>query len=725
MKRRWKKFLAGVLSAALALNLAAPLALAGSSTIGAACSVTSVFLYPEYVGRVDGENVSCIQGEVSYDHGLLTFHGDVTLTTVGVADFGTVPLVEALSEKNLRLVANGKVTGRTKGNGIEEAKEIAGGEYDLTYADLGRYSDTKPKGILGGDTGTTITAGTTITLKDFHTGIAGGNVQIDGTVNITGAQFQGATYGIANSTTMNPGSELEIHADRYIGKDCLLTYNGGHLLMIVAENGDGNNIVQGRLSIGNDVSKFWYRTGTDDAYTEIDVNENFENFTAAIGRNQDYLELTDVDPDQPESENYDLWVAGTQVTKINQSDVLGDGTVSYDPAAHTLTLNNAHLTLGEDAEEGISSCIDSDLTDDMLTITGTASLSDADGIMTVGPLTLKDATLTLTGNIDGDIGEDAIRAGSSDEDITIQNSTVTIAGTNAEGNFFQFGIRCGKLTVANSTLNVKAGGSAIVAADEMEVSGAGTVITAETDASEEQDDYALELGRLIMSHGLDLVEGKMNESKKAKIAQPEQAPTDFKAYWVVRPGDDPVATMQIPGPITGSEEEARLFEGWFLEDGTRLEDSPYYMGPGANHVGKLDRDVTFYGHWRTAESSEGSPDGGDGFGTLLAVGAVVGVAGVVAYQVGTELILDQLLPAGVAVPHTRAELAMLLWNTAGRPAPATLPAFADVADPELAQAAQWAIEQGYLKARADGSFKPDKGVAKWRVIRGYRAVTEP
>lgn len=725
MKRRWKKFLAGVLSAALALNLAAPLALAGSSTIGAACSVTSVFLYPEYVGRVDGENVSCIQGEVSYDHGLLTFHGDVTLTTVGVADLGTVPLVKALSEKNLRLVANGKVTGRTKGNGIEEAKEIAGGEYNLTYADLGAYLDTKPNGILGGDTGTTITAGTEITLKDFHTGIGGGDVRIDGTVNITGAMFEGATYGIANFTTMNPGSELEIHADRYIRKDCLLTYNGGHLLMIVAENGDGNNIVQGRLSIGNNVSRFWYRTDENGAYTEINVKENYENFTAAIGQNQDYLELTDVNPDQPESETYDLWVAGKQVTKTNQSNVLGDGTVSYDPDTHTLTLNNAHLTLSGDAEEGIYCCIQSELAEE-LTITGTATLSDAVGIMTAGPLTLNNADLTITGNIDDDIGDDAIRAGRSDEDITIQNSTVTIAGTNSEGNFFQFGIRCGKLTVANSTLDVKAGGSAIVAADEMEVSGAGTVITAETDASEEQDYYALELGRLIMSHGLDLVEGKMNESKKAKIAQPEQAPTDFKVYWVVHPGDEPVnGGMQFPGAITGSEEEARLFEGWFLEDGTRLEDSPYYMGPGANHVGNLDRDVTFYGHWRTAESGEGSPDGGDGFGTLLAVGAVVGVAGVVAYQVGTELILDQLLPAGVAVPHTRAELAMLLWNTAGRPAPATLPAFADVADPELAQAAQWAIEQGYLKARADGSFKPDKGVAKWRVIRGYRAVTEP
>lgn len=724
MKRRWKKFLAGVLSAALALNLAAPLALAGSSTIGAACSVTSVFLYPEYVGRVDGENVSCIQGEVSYDHGLLTFHGDVTLTTVGVADLGTVPLVKALSEKNLRLVANGKVTGRTKGNGIEEAKEIAGGEYDLTYADLGAYLDTKPNGILGGDTGTTITAGTEITLKDFHTGIGGGDVRIDGTVNITGAMFEGATYGIANFTTMNPGSELEIHADRYIRKDCLLTYNGGHLLMIVAENGDGNNIVQGRLSIGNDVSRFWYRTDENGAYTEINVKENYENFTAAIGQNQDYLELTDVDPDQPESETYDLWVAGKQVTKTNQSNVLGDGTVSYDPDTHTLTLNNAHLTLSGDAEEGISSCIDSDLTDDMLTITGTATLFDADGILTDGPLTLKDATLTFTGNIDGDIGDDAIRAGRSDEDITIQNSTVTIAGTNAEGNFFQYGIRCGNLIVANSTLNVKANSSAIVA-DELKASGAGTVITAETDSTDE-DDYALELEYLTRYDGLVLVEGEMNKSKKARIARPEQAPTYFKVYWVVHPGDEPVnGGMQIPGAIFGSEEEERLFEGWFLEDGTRLEDSPYYMGPDADYVGNLDRDVTFYGHWRTAESGEGSPDGGDGFGILLAGGAVVGVAGVVAYQVGTKLILDQLLPAGVAVPHTRAELAMLLWNTAGRPAPAALPAFADVADPELAQAAQWAIEQGYLKARADGSFKPDKGVAKWRVIRGYRAVTEP
>lgn len=709
MKRRWKKFLAGVLSAAFVLNLAAPLALAGSSTMGAACGVTNVLLYPEWNGPVDSKK--CIQGTVSYNRGLLTFDGDVTLDTT--SDPYNSSLVEALSEKNLRLVANGKVTGSTNSDGFDGAKEIVRGKYDLTNT----YWNNTSKGISGGDTGTTIASDTEITLKGFQTGIGWGSVQIDGKVKISSA-----AYGIANFTTMNHGSELVIHAQQYIGEQGHLTYNGGHLLLNVTTIGMDFGL--SRLGIGENVSRFWYRTDDDAGYTEIDtsVQEKLDSFFEVKETNHAYLELTDVDPDQQESETYDLWVAGTQVTETNQNDVLSNGTVSYDPAAHTLTLKQADLTLGEDAN--FTYCIDSELTD-MLTITGTATLSNAEGILTTGPLTLKDATLTLTGE-SGDDVEDAIRAGRSDEDITIQNSTVTIAGTNSEGNFFHYGIRCGKLTVANSTLDVKAGGSAIVAADEMEVSGAGTVITAETDASEEQDYYALELGRLIMSHGLDLVEGKMNESKKAKIAQPEQAPTDFKVYWVVHPGDEPVnGGMQFPGAITGSEEEARLFEGWFLEDGTRLEDSPYYMGPGANHVGNLDRDVTFYGHWRTAESGEGSPDGGDGFGTLLAVGAVVGVAGVVAYQVGTELILDQLLPAGVAVPHTRAELAMLLWNTAGRPAPATLPAFADVADPELAQAAQWAIEQGYLKARADGSFKPDKGVAKWRVIRGYRAVTEP
>ena len=719
MKRRWKKFLAGVLSAALALNLAAPLALAADSV---KCTVAGVELSGDQNSVPNG---SAIDGQVSYLNNTLTFiSNEVHLDTIATGVEDTTPLVTAANGNNeLRLVANGKVIGNTKGNGFERPKEIAGGEYSLMNLNWKNPST----GILGEDMGTTITAGTTMKLDGFQTGIDGGHVQIDGTVIIKTTTRSGSPVecGIANFTTMNHGSELLIYAQQYIGEHGHLTYNGGHLLMNMTY-GNPQDLGLEELGIGENVGNIWCRTSKNDAFTKIDTNvqQGIDDFYAVKEQNPAYLELTDVDPYQQESDTYDLWVAGTQVTKTNQNDVLGNGgSVKFDPNTHTLTLNDADLTLSGDAEESIYCCIQSELAEE-LTITGTATLSDAVGIMTAGPLTLNNANLTITGNIDDDIGDDAIRAGRSDEDITIQNSTVTIAGTNAEGNFFQYGIRCGNLIVANSTLNVKANSSAIVA-DELKASGAGTVITAETDSTDE-DDYALELKYLTRYDGLVLVEGEMNKSKKARIARPEQTPTYFKVYWVVHPGDEPVnGGMQIPGAIFGSEEEERLFEGWFLEDGTRLEDSPYYMGPGVDHVGNLDRDVTFYGHWRTAESDEGSPDGGDGFGTLLAVGAVVGVAGVVAYQVGTELILDQLLPAGVAVPHTRAELAMLLWNTAGRPAPATLPAFADVADPELAQAAQWAIEQGYLKARADGSFKPDKGVAKWRVIRGYRAVTEP
>ena len=745
------RVLSAFLAVAMLLNLAAPLALADSVK----CTVAGV----ELTGDVDSVPTETkIAGQVSYLNNTLTFHGDVTLTTVGVADLGTIPLIKAISEKNLRLVANGKVTGKAKGNGIEGAEEIDGGEYDLTYADWGAYSDTKPKGILGRDAGTTITAGTKITLKDFHTGIGGGSVQIKGTVNITGATFEGATYGIANSTTMNPGSELEIHADRYIMKDCLLTYNGGHLLMNVAENGDGNNIVQGRLSIGN-VSRFWYRTDENGAYTEITVNENFENFTVAIGQNQDYLELTDVDPDQPESESYDLWVAGKQVTETNQNDVLDNGTVSYDPKTHTLTLRDANFTLDENAEEGIYCCIQSKLTD-MLTITGKATLSNANGIVTTGPLTLENADLTLTGDDEED-GEEAIRAGSSDEDITIQNSKVTIEGTNSEGNFFHFGIRCGKLTVANSTLDVKTNSGSAIWADEMEVSGAGTVITAETDLPDE-DDYALALddeNPLTLRDGLALVAGKVNESKTAKIALPEQnpdpnpnpdpdqpeqpdpgAPDDKDVFLqfedcsvdVEKPDGTTlhfdaltgvIQSQRLPkgAKVTITLDEKAIPEGmkfscWVFDD-PRPED---LMEDGTTATFTMQEDIGVLAKFSMLEEEDSSAD----FGTIATATAVVGVVGATAYLVGTEVALNQLLPAGTSVPQDRAQLALLLWNTAGRPEPAALPAFADVTDPDTAKAAQWCMEAGFFQPREDGNFKPGKHVSRWKVLRTSQRIVK-
>lgn len=46
------------------------------------------------------------------------------------------------------------------------------------------------------------------------------------------------------------------------------------------------------------------------------------------------------------AENYNIIVSGTQLTSDNASDVLGDGTVSYDHETKTLTLDNADLKGG-------------------------------------------------------------------------------------------------------------------------------------------------------------------------------------------------------------------------------------------------------------------------------------------------------------------------------------------------------------------------------------------
>lgn len=94
-----------------------------------------------------------------------------------------------------------------------------------------------------------------------------------------------------------------------------------------------------------------------------------------------------------------------------------------------------------------------------------------------------------------------------------------------------------------------------------------------------------------------------------------------------------------------------------------------------------------------------------------------------AYDLGMSLYQEHWLPADFVMPKTRAELALLLWNTAGRPAPAAQPAFADITDPDTAQAAQWAVETGLMTPKSTDLFKPEKSVTRWKAIRSWKRVT--
>ena len=189
----------------------------------------------------------------------------------------------------------------------------------------------------------------------------------------------------------------------------------------------------------------------------------------------------------------------------------------------------------------------------------------------------------------------------------------------------------------------------------------------------------------------------------------------------------------------GPERKDYKFVGWYTAavGGEAVEKQTYYASN--QHLELITEDITLYAHWQwNGEGPEPGPapvpdetvvDGGDGsgFGAVLAVAggaAVVGAAGFGIYELATRAILKDLLPEGTAIPATRGELALLLWQNAGRPEPAALPAFADTADTETAKAAQWCTEQGLLTAE-DGAFHPEQKVTKYRVIRVWKQVAAP
>ena len=122
------------------------------------------------------------------------------------------------------------------------------------------------------------------------------------------------------------------------------------------------------------------------------------------------------------------------------------------------------------------------------------------------------------------------------------------------------------------------------------------------------------------------------------------------------------------------------------------------------------------------QEEEGSDTASVILGVTLGTAATALVAWQ-AYDLGMSLYQEHWLPADFVMPKTRAELALLLWNTAGHPAPAAQPAFTDIPDPDTAQAAQWAVETGLMTPKSADLFKPEKSVTRWKAIRSWKRVT--
>ena len=106
-------------------------------------------------------------------------------------------------------------------------------------------------------------------------------------------------------------------------------------------------------------------------------------------------------------------------------------------------------------------------------------------------------------------------------------------------------------------------------------------------------------------------------------------------------------------------------------------------------------------------------------GILAGTTAMFAGCAVIGYEFVTGSILADLLPKGTAIPSTREQLAVLLWSTAGKPEPTAPAVYSDVAEPDTAKAARWAVEAGLLPDMGEGVFTPGKRVTKVQVIRAW------
>ena len=209
-------------------------------------------------------------------------------------------------------------------------------------------------------------------------------------------------------------------------------------------------------------------------------------------------------------------------------------------------------------------------------------------------------------------------------------------------------------------------------------------------------------------------------------------------------GGDIPAEIGTTVEITATPYDAEKYPGMeFVEWEIKYPDSFYEKFPGGipeNLQLKLDNaksatttfkmpayPVKLIAHWSASPVAKPDPDEPidedfgvepapmDTTGGAIAAVAVGGAAIWGGYEIATRVILNDLLPAGAAIPANRGQLALLIWTEKGKPEPAAQPAFADITDAEQAKAAQWCTEQGTMDAKGD-RFEPEGWTPKFKVI---------
>lgn len=488
-------------------------------------------------------------------------------------------------------------------------------------------------------------------------------------------------------------------------------------------------------------------------------SETSENITVTVDENMTLTAnwVKEI-PEPDEGVNYGIKVTignGTpiEVTSENCGHILGVGNdkLTYDPDTHTLTgtgsFGKMKVEITDDLEDKVDvvlSNANGAVVNGSLTVTGAQDVK-VTGVSSTALIT-GDATITCAGDILMDnTGSGNVLGYGDHGNLDVQSAqNVTIhgegrTGTDEDGNSYTIYGRAEIECSGNVEITSQNGGAVwdpvvitkaanvTITANQRAVWDSRSYLDSSINCSGEvkitsKNAAALHDGKLTITGATDVtISGKRDEGATiggdAEITCSGDVVLENKGTGAVV--ESKLVYTQSPAKgyevKTGKNAESATV-AYTDEEGTTSYTVPNTeTNPETNPVPSYIS-ITAVGTPPVVPGDDDFTGGDSGAGGAVAAVLVGGAAVWGGYEITTRVILHNILPEGAEIPANRGQLALLVWNTAGRPEPVNTPAFADVADADTAKAAQWCVEQGIMDAKSESSFKPEGWMPKFKTI---------
>ena len=482
--------------------------------------------------------------------------------------------------------------------------------------------------------------------------------------------------------------------------------------------------------------------------------ETSENITVTVNKNMTLTAnwvVETPEPDEGEEVPYGITVTignnpPIEVTSENCGHILGVGNdkLTYDPDTHTLTgtgsFGKMKVEITDDLEDKVDvvlSNANGAVVNGSLTVTGAQDVK-VTGVSSTALIT-GDATITCAGDILMDnTGSGNVLGYGDHGNLDVQSAqNVTIHGegrtsTDEDGNNYTIYGRAEIECSGNVEITSQNGGAVW---DPVVITKAANVtITANQRAVWDSRSY---------------LDSSINCSGEVKITSKNAAALHDGKLTITGATDVTISgnrndgatvggnvTITCSGPVVLENTGSGNAVSGELKYTPNPSNKPYEIKAGENAADAASKEpvatkeeggtfsepvdasyisITAVGTPPVVPGDDDFTGGDSGAGGAVAAVLVGGAAVWGGYEIATRVILHNILPEGAEIPANRGQLALLVWNTAGKPEPAGAPAFADVTDPDMAKAAQWCTEQGIMDAKGD-RFEPEGWTPKFKVI---------